>query len=1041
MQYDSDGRFKIENYPAHKPFSSFLPGIAGVLGIPMWVFYTNRGQAIAGFGVESKDSPIMEFQPANKAYQLTAYKGFRTFIKTADRYDEPFSPLAYPHNPNRDMFISMNELEIQELDTASGLQTNVVYFTLSNEPFAGLVRQLTLTNTSENIISLELLDGMPAVVPYGVDNGVMKMMARTGEAWLEVFNLDNKVPFFRTRASIVDKSEVEGVEAGNFYLAFAEQAGQTNLLTPIVDPAIIFGSNTALTYPDQFIATDLATLATQKQVTVGKTPCNFVGATIALEPRQSFTLYSIIGHINTIDILNRQIPHLASIEYLQSQRQAAQVLVAELTDTIAIKTSNPTFDAYARQTFLDNVMRGGWPLVLRDGIVYHVYSRKHGDMERDYNAFFLAAEQYSQGNGNYRDVNQNRREDVWLNPAVGDFNICTFINLIQADGYNPLVLTGSKFSIAAEHQASICQLAVQPSQMASFSFDSFALGALLKFIDANDITLTVSLDEFIANVCQHADQSIDTVYGEGYWIDHWTYNLDLIENYLAIYPEQEIDLLFNRPSFTFYDSEAIVRPRHEKYILASGSPRQYNAIKHDKEKIDLIDSRTTHAHVVRTAHGQGDIYHTTLIAKLLSLAIVKMATLDPDGMGVEMEADKPGWYDAINGLPGLFGSSMPETFELLRLVSFIRKVSTKYPNMTIALPIELYALLDVICQGGDYWEVTTAREIYRDRVRLGFDGQEKQLLHDELIACLDHFIGKLNMGIERAMDINNGLPPTYFRYHPTSFDELDTTDDQGRPHIRVNAFEVEVLPLFLEGAVRYIKTAPDAQAAKQVYDGIRNSELFDAKLKMYRLNASLDDQPMDIGRARAFTSGWLENGSIWMHMAYKYLLALLRAGLYTEFYEEFKNGLIPFQNPNVYGRSTLENSSFIASSAHPDESLHGQGFVARLSGSTVELLSMLHYMMAGETPFYVEGGKLHLVFKPVLFADMFDDEDKLQFTFLGRCTVTYHNPQKVDLIDAEPRQIVLHLEDEAIEINEGVISEPHALQVRDGQITSINVLF
>ncbi len=26
-----------------------------------------------------------------------------------------------------------------------------------------------------------------------------------------------------------------------------------------------------------------------------------------------------------------------------------------------------------------------------------------------------------------------------------------------------------------------------------------------------------------------------------------------------------------------------------------------------------------------------------------------------------MEAGRPGWYDALNGLPGLFGSSMPET--------------------------------------------------------------------------------------------------------------------------------------------------------------------------------------------------------------------------------------------------------------------------------------------------------------------------------------------------------------------------------------------
>ena len=75
------GRFVIRDYAAKRPFASFLPGIAGPLGIPLWVFYVNRGQAIASFGVENKDNPIMEFEPANKAYQTTPYTGFRTFLK------------------------------------------------------------------------------------------------------------------------------------------------------------------------------------------------------------------------------------------------------------------------------------------------------------------------------------------------------------------------------------------------------------------------------------------------------------------------------------------------------------------------------------------------------------------------------------------------------------------------------------------------------------------------------------------------------------------------------------------------------------------------------------------------------------------------------------------------------------------------------------------------------------------------------------------------------------------------------------------------
>jgi len=40
----------------------------------------------------------------------------------------------------------------------------------------------------------------------------------------------------------------------------------------------------------------------------------------------------------------------------------------------------------------------------------------------------------------------------------------------------------------------------------------------------------------------------------------------------------------------------------------------------------------------------------------------KAASLDPSGIGIEMEANKPNWYDSLNGLPGLLGSSISETF-------------------------------------------------------------------------------------------------------------------------------------------------------------------------------------------------------------------------------------------------------------------------------------------------------------------------------------------------------------------------------------------
>ena len=71
----------MEDYDAKPNFASFLPGVAGFFGKPVWAFYVNRGQAIATFGIGTKDYPMLEFNAANKAYQVTPYIGFRTFVR------------------------------------------------------------------------------------------------------------------------------------------------------------------------------------------------------------------------------------------------------------------------------------------------------------------------------------------------------------------------------------------------------------------------------------------------------------------------------------------------------------------------------------------------------------------------------------------------------------------------------------------------------------------------------------------------------------------------------------------------------------------------------------------------------------------------------------------------------------------------------------------------------------------------------------------------------------------------------------------------
>jgi hypothetical protein len=646
---------------------------------------------------------------------------------------------------------------------------------------------------------------------------------------------------------------------------------------------------------------------------------------------------------------------------------------------------------------------------------------------------------------------------------VGSFNILSFLGLLQADGYNPLVVEGSRFTLPAQRRAAVLGLVEQPEGLERVLAQPFTPGRLLQTIADGEIGLKVRPEVLVGEALSHAEQHFQATHGEGYWIDHWIYNLDLIETYLSVYPDRKNDLLFGKQTVTTFDSPAVVLPRALKYVLdGDDRVRQYGAVVEDEEKASMLAARAESPNLVRTAHGQGEVYRTTVFAKLVGLAFLKFATLDPLGMGVEMEAGKPGWYDALNGLPGLFGSSLCETYELERLLIFLLEAMAAEGAGKVELPIEQSELMEKVvgslkhwCESSDperdfcYWDaVATARETYRERVRLGFDGERENLSYEELGPILTAFQAKVRAGIQRASDMNDGIPPTYLAYTVTDYDlNADANgeprrDEQGHPYVKAKRLEPTVLPLFLEGPVHALKAQPDLAAGRKLYAKIKASDLYDRKLGMYKVNASLAEQSHELGRARAFTPGWLENESVWLHMEYKYLLEILKAGLYEEFYEDFERILICFQDPEVYGRSILENSSFLVSSAHPDESLHGAGFVARMSGATAEFLNMWTVMLAGQQLFYVQDGQLCLSLNPALPGWLFTDAGTISFRFLNRCTVVYHNPKKLNTYQegVYATRIALALEDgSAVELEGRVIGSPYAAMIREGEVKCIQI--
>ena len=1144
VMFDEVGRYIYDDYDSKNPFSDLLPGLAGIYGKPLFAFFVNRGQGIASFGFESKNKPIMEFSSANKAYQTTPLVGFRTFIqgrrhRSEDSGEEtfviePFSPLTthFP-GPNSDevdvdrplhnkrvLYSGENEIQIREIDYKQHLETNVTYFILPEENFGAFVRRTTITNTHQDRqVTISFLDGLTKMQPAGEDiDKYLKTSGRTLEAFMGVyFPYDDSIamPFYRLSSSLADSEVVEIQERGHYCVSMRDDPNAAQL--PIVyDTSKVFGQDTTLLRPVELYHKSIQDIVNGPQYGKAKTSSCFAAVNDELlQPGESITITTYFGaadHILDVPVIVRRLRQEGFAMYKLSRTRE---VVRQITSSVETQTGSRIFDAHVNQMFLDNSLRGGIPIVLGDSDefdgmfttdenprlkVFHVFSRIHGDLERDDEDFLLPSDFFSQAPTNFRDVAQNRRNDVVFNPKIGSFNVRMFLSFIQADGYEPSSIEAVVFTIPDKK---LCEdIAVKAVGRADghraqreelsrmLNNGPFRPGQLFRLMAEQNIYLMVSMQEFIDMVAAAADSHPFALYQKGYWADYWTYYLDILESYISIFPEEEENMLFNI-TLPYFFSTSSVQPRSRKYVENVSDDgrdhhiQQLDATVEDKTKRDKMNeyiAENTGSYEI-AAHWQhdetGEVFESTIYAKLFLLATLKFATRDAFGMGIEYEGGRPGWDDANNGMPGMLGSAMPETLELKALIDYLLQSGKKYAR-EFDISEELYQLFDsinanlaklkgyndIVTTTEDvpfelfsYWDnVATARETYREKTRTTFTGKIVTMNYATALDSLENWAREIDKGIARAMKIgtkgwddngNSGIVPTYFAYEVSKWSRTGDYNSQGCPFVIPLNMTVRSFPLFLEGPTRMMKTV-SALSARDIFLNVRNSSLYDSELGMYTVSASLVDQPNEMGRSMAFAQGWLKNQSVWLQMSYKFYLELLRHKLYGDFFNSFREGgLLPFMDPEIYGRSPIQCSAFITSSVFEDPSVRGRGFLGRLSGSTAEFLSIWILMFIGPEPFYVDDatGDVQMQLLPTLPSSLFhvhdglanlggvmmedDGTPRISFKLFSSINVHYYNKNGIDIWGVPPNRYRIGLRDGSVfEYNQTFIPTELAQKIR-----------
>src|SRR5690606_13538398 len=123
-----------------------------------------------------------------------------------------------------------------------------VFFGVPSENCPVLARSLTIRNISSRPQSFHYLDGLPRVVPMGMNDFLVKNMSRTIEAFAEVANLKSQIPFFKLKIEPADRPDIRWLESGFFSFALARQA----LVPVVVDPSVVFAHDTSLVRPFGF---------------------------------------------------------------------------------------------------------------------------------------------------------------------------------------------------------------------------------------------------------------------------------------------------------------------------------------------------------------------------------------------------------------------------------------------------------------------------------------------------------------------------------------------------------------------------------------------------------------------------------------------------------------------------------------------------------------------------------------------------------------------------------------------------------------------
>ncbi|MDO8122545.1 hypothetical protein Q6346_14630 [Isoptericola sp. b490] len=751
--------YAIESYEVLPPFLMTVVGASDI-----WLFLSSTGGLTAGR--RDADGALFPYYTEDKVAEGAAHTGGLTELRVrrpdgTSVWWRPFAELRPGDAPvARTLYKDFlgTSVVFEEARADLGLRLRVAWQTSARY---GVVRTCQLGSTSQDPVTVDVLDGLRNLLPAGATaqvqnelsilldaykraeldaptglglyylNSTLTDLAEASEslqasvAWqvglpgVGHLLYDRQLPALRAGGSVCDEDQVRG-ERGS-YLVRTEvtlEPGVSRTWRVVADVGLsaadVVGLREDLTDPEGLAArleADIESTRRGLEVLVGSADgAQLTGDEIATAHHGANVLFNAMRGGVPVHGYRLRADDVRAFVRTRSPRTAQRCAehLAALPPVISHEDLLAAAEA-SGDVDLWRLCREYLPLT---------FSRRHGDPSRPWNAFRIALRDADgrpslDYQGNWRDIFQNWEALAWSFPEYVESMVAVFVDATTADGYNPY---------------------------------------------------RISRDGIDWEVPEPGNPWANI----GYWSDHQlVYLAKLLETSERFHPGR-LRRLTNRTAFTHADVPYRIAS-YEQTVQDPSSTIEFDAsaaqATADRVAREGADGRLVHG-------ADGDLVRVTLGEKLLVLMLAKVVNLVPEG-GIWMNTQRPEWNDANNALVGR-GLSVVTLAYLRRYLGVVRPLLDEDLEVGVEAARLLTRVAEVLEQHAagtvDGFDDVERRRVvdalgaagsdYRESVYHGVSGESVTVARAQVHGALDLVLAYVDSGL-RANRRADGLYHSY----------------------------------------------------------------------------------------------------------------------------------------------------------------------------------------------------------------------------------------------------------------------------------------